>query len=64
MSIYFKARLWRYGIVAVIFIIWEGGVRYEWIDPFFFPLPSAILQRVIEWFVTPDIYFDLAVTLY
>ena len=59
-----KARIWRYGIVIVIFGVWETGVRYGKIDPFFFPLPSQVVQRVVAWFLTPDVYVDLGITLY
>ena len=39
-------------------------VRYDQIDPFFFPLPSDIIGRVFAWFLTEDLYVDLGITLY
>ncbi len=37
-------------LVLVVFIGgWEGAVRLEWLDPFFYGQPSGIVMRLIEW---------------
>ncbi|WP_341990068.1 ABC transporter permease [Azorhizobium sp. AG788] len=58
-----KVRLTQVALIGGFFLFWELGARRAWIDPFFFPAPSAILQRVGEWFSSGDIWNDLGVTL-
>ena len=42
--------LWRWGLLAVLLLIWEFGSRIGWIDPFFFSSPSTILQTAaVKW---------------
>lgn len=37
-------------LVLVVFIGgWEGAVRLEWLDPFFYGQPSGIVLKLIEW---------------
>lgn len=58
-----KVRVTQIALIGGFFLFWELGARSNWIDPFFFPPPSAILQRVGDWFSSGDIWNDLGVTL-
>ncbi|WP_448192617.1 ABC transporter permease [Azospirillum sp. sgz301742] len=58
-----KVRATQVGIVAVFLVSWEMAGRLAWIDPFFFPLPSAIVERLVEWFSTGEIWSDIGITL-
>lgn len=49
-------------LVAVIGL-WSGLVRTGIVDPFFFPRPLDIAERIYEWFSGGDIYHDLWITL-
>ena len=40
---------WRYAILIVFLGGWEIGARREWIDPFFFAMPTAIAGRLADW---------------
>lgn len=35
-------------IILVLLLIWEFGVRSGIIDAFFFPAPSALIERIKE----------------
>jgi NitT/TauT family transport system permease protein len=39
----------RLGLLALILGGWELAARLNWIDPFFFAMPTAIVERLIEW---------------
>jgi NitT/TauT family transport system permease protein len=39
----------RVGLLALILGGWELAARLNWIDPFFFAMPTAIVERLIEW---------------
>src|SRR5689334_21537116 len=39
----------RWAILAVILGGWELAARLEWIDPFFFAMPSAVAAQLWEW---------------
>jgi NitT/TauT family transport system permease protein len=58
-----KIRVAQIALVAGVFGLWELAARLHWIDPFFFPLPTAIVARLVEWFSGPDIWTDLGITL-
>lgn len=58
-----KVRATQIGIVAVFLVAWEMAGRLAWIDPFFFPLPTAIAGRLAEWFSTSEIWGDVGITL-
>ncbi len=40
-------------IAVLVFVLggWEVSARLHWIDPFFFSMPSAIFEQIVEWFV-------------
>jgi NitT/TauT family transport system permease protein len=38
-------------VLVVVLGGWEIGGRTKWIDPFFFSMPSAIFNQIIDWFV-------------
>ena len=47
-----RARLvlaFRIGLLAVLLIGWELAARLEFIDPFFFAMPSQIFWRLADW---------------
>lgn len=43
------------GLRVLLLVVWLGGWevagRLEWIDPFFFSMPSLIFAQIIEWFI-------------
>lgn len=50
-------------IVLGVLAAWEFGVRSALIDPFFFPSPVGIVERILEWISTSDFWTDLGITL-
>jgi len=40
---------WRWAILGLLLGGWEGAVRLEWIDVFFFSKPTDIVFRLYEW---------------
>ena len=38
-------------VLVVVLGGWELSARLKWIDPFFFSMPSAIFEQIIDWFV-------------
>ncbi|MBI5130360.1 MAG: ABC transporter permease [Rhodopseudomonas palustris] len=40
----------RLAVLVVLIAGWEFGVRFGWIDPFFFGQPSGIVLKLIDWF--------------
>lgn len=58
-----RVRLTQVAIVVCFLALWEAGGRLAWIDPFFFPLPTAIAGRLAEWFAARDIWRDIGITL-
>src|SRR5437762_3025596 len=40
---------WRTGILVAFLGSWELAGRFNWIDPFFYAMPSTILGRLIDW---------------
>jgi NitT/TauT family transport system permease protein len=44
-----KVIFWRIFILIVFLGGWEISSRTEWIDPFFYSMPSAIAVRIYEW---------------
>jgi NitT/TauT family transport system permease protein len=44
-----KVIFWRIFILIVFLGGWEISSRTEWIDPFFYSMPSAIVTRIVEW---------------
>ena len=42
--------IWRWGLLAMLVLLWEIGSRAGWIDRFFFSSPTEIWQTaVIKW---------------
>ncbi|CAH2903184.1 MAG: ABC transporter, permease protein (cluster 10, nitrate/sulfonate/bicarbonate) [uncultured Paraburkholderia sp.] len=41
----------RIAVLVVVLGGWELAARLKWIDPFFFSMPSAIFDQIVEWFV-------------
>ena len=39
----------RVGLFALLLGGWELAARLNWIDPFFFAMPTAIVGRLVEW---------------
>jgi NitT/TauT family transport system permease protein len=54
-------------ILVVVLGGWESSARFELIDPFFFSMPSQIVQRLVQWFTAGtaqgSIWFQIWVTL-
>ncbi|HTH59245.1 MAG TPA: ABC transporter permease [Paraburkholderia sp.] len=38
-------------VLVVVLGGWELAARIKWIDPFFFSMPSAIFDQIVDWFV-------------
>lgn len=61
-----RARLYRGALHATIITVLLGGWQFAtargWIDPFFVSSPSAIGERIGEWFATGSIWPNLATT--
>jgi NitT/TauT family transport system permease protein len=49
--------------LAVALAIWQGGVEFGWIDPFYVSEPAAVIGRLSELIFTQQLYTDLAFTL-
>ena len=47
----------------VLVTAWEGAVRLDYADPFFFSKPSDIFLRIVQWVVEGTIWHHLATTL-
>lgn len=39
-----RVRLWQWGVLAFLLLVWEGAARLGWIDSFIFSQPSRILR--------------------
>jgi NitT/TauT family transport system permease protein len=63
-----KLRTWglRLGLVVVWLLSWEAAATW-WIDPFFYSKPTAIAQRLSEWFTIGtdfgSIWTQIAITV-
>jgi NitT/TauT family transport system permease protein len=44
-----KVIFWRLFILVVFLGGWELSARRDWIDPFFYSMPSAIVARIFDW---------------
>ena len=44
-----RVRLWQWGLLLSFLGSWELAARYEWIDPFFYAMPSSIVGRLWDW---------------
>lgn len=62
-SYWLRVRGAQVGLIGGSLVLWEAAARLGWIDPFFFPAPSAIVARVGEWVAQGDIWTDLGITL-
>lgn len=50
-------------IVLGLLALWEAGVRAGVVDPFFFPAPSTLAEKIGEWMSTADFWTDVGITL-
>ncbi len=55
--------LWHLGLLALVFGAWYGLTRSGVLSPFFFGEPLAVLDRIVDWFVSGRIYPHLGITL-
>jgi NitT/TauT family transport system permease protein len=53
----------RLVMFAVLLAIWEAGVRYKMIDPYFTSQPSMIFQRLYEWAVGGQLAQHVPITI-
>jgi NitT/TauT family transport system permease protein len=44
-----KVMFWRLFILVFFLGGWEVSARKEWIDPFFYSMPTAVAMRIYEW---------------
>ena len=58
---------WQIGILVAALGLWEGSSRMNWIDPFFYASPSAIVERLYDWAVNGttegSLWYNLWVTM-
>lgn len=59
-----KYRLYSYGSVVLLLVVWEAAVRLLHIPPIFLPAPSAVAERAVLMFADSQIWGDIGVTLY
>jgi len=45
----YSVLLWRFAILIVFLGAWETAGRLNWIDPFFYAMPSTIFARLVDW---------------
>lgn len=54
-------------VLAILLGGWEGGARLEWIDPFFFGMPTGVADQIWTWIVDGTaqgpLWIQVAVTL-
>jgi len=50
------------GVLVLLVLAWQIATQRHWVDTFFFSQPSAIGERVAEWFVKGSIYRHLWTT--
>ena len=55
-------RLWRWGLLLALILIWELGSRTGLIDPFFFSRPTEILQTAVTKWQTGQLWRDIRYT--
>ena len=44
-----RVRLWQWGLLLGFLGSWELASQREWIDPFFYAMPSSIVGRLWDW---------------
>jgi len=50
-------------ILIAFFAVWEAAVRFGKLNPFFFGMPTEILQNLIEWILDGSIFLNALATL-
>ncbi len=55
-------RLWRWGLLLALILMWELGSRTGLIDPFFFSRPTEILQTAVTKWQTGQLWRDIRYT--
>jgi NitT/TauT family transport system permease protein len=59
-----KSAVWPSLVLAVILLtLWEIGVRLTLLDVFYVSSPTLIASRLVVWFSSSAIWWDIAVTL-
>ncbi len=58
-----KIKLTQLVLLAGVLGTWQFCAARGFIDPFFFPSPIGIVERLGDWFSAPQIWSDLAITL-
>jgi len=53
----------RLALFATLLLLWEAGVRYEAIDPYFTSQPSQIFKRLYEWAVGGQLVQHVPITV-
>jgi len=53
---------YQIAVVGILIGAWQITTQQGWVDPFFFSRPTAVAQRVVQWFVTGAIYRHLWTT--
>ncbi|MGG7517842.1 ABC transporter permease [Allorhizobium undicola] len=60
-------RAWQVGILVAVLGLWELASNQNWIDPFFYASPSAVVERLHDWAVNGttegSLWYNLGVTM-
>ena len=55
-------RLWRWGLLIALILLWEAGTRLGWLDAYFFSSPTEIVRTAIIQGRTGDLGRDILYT--
>lgn len=58
------ASLWLLAITLALLVMWELGVRFGWIDPFFFGQPSEVVAFLVVSTLNGSLLYNAGVTLW
>lgn len=58
-----KVLFWQVLLLVASVGAWEFGARHNYVDPFFYSTPTAVVQQFVEWFTGSRIWWHIYVTL-
>ena len=54
---------WQIALAALIVVVWQAGVAFKLLDPFFFSRPTDIGRRIVTWIADGTLVRHLFVTI-